>query len=132
MTPAAISTRPGPMRFMVAAVITLLADYLVWAAFHDIMHGEADTTAEYAGLCMCVVGFAMVALWLFRVRYRVLAAICAVALAAGIWGQSGIGPGTQASWQVHYVAAAAAHLWFLALVVILLANAWIAGRRAAR
>jgi hypothetical protein len=40
------------------SVGTLLVLYLVWAAFHDIAHGERDLTAEYTVLVLCVIAFA--------------------------------------------------------------------------
>lgn len=41
---------------------TLFVFYLVWAAGHDIAHGEADTALEYAALIGSVPAFA----WLYR------------------------------------------------------------------
>jgi hypothetical protein len=40
------------------AVGTLFVFYLVWAAMHDIAHGESDSTLEYGALIMSVPVFA--------------------------------------------------------------------------
>jgi hypothetical protein len=93
----------------------------VWAAFHDISHGEADLTAEYAFLCACAAWFAYVGMSLFRARHRALGIVSLAALAAGIWGQREIGPGTTAGLSRGYLATVGAMLWFLLLSGILAA-----------
>lgn len=40
------------------AVGTLFVFYMIWAAMHDIAHGESDTTLEYAALIVSVPAFA--------------------------------------------------------------------------
>jgi len=37
---------------------TLFVFYMIWAAMHDIAHGESDTTSEYAALIVSVPAFA--------------------------------------------------------------------------
>jgi hypothetical protein len=43
---------------MVIAIGTLFVFYLVWAAMHDIAHGESDCTLEYAVLVISIPAFA--------------------------------------------------------------------------
>ena len=35
------------------AIGTAIADYFIWAAFHDITRGETDPTTEYVFLALC-------------------------------------------------------------------------------
>jgi hypothetical protein len=39
---------------------TLFVFYIVWAAMHDITHGEADLTLEYAALVISVPVFVLI------------------------------------------------------------------------
>ncbi|MBI1896890.1 MAG: hypothetical protein HYS04_10225 [Acidobacteria bacterium] len=40
------------------AIGTLFVFYIIWAAMHDIAHGESDTTLEYAALIVSLPAFA--------------------------------------------------------------------------
>jgi ABC-type amino acid transport system permease subunit len=51
------------------ALGTLFVFYMVWAAMHDIAHGESDATLEYAALIAGVPAFA----FLYRVALLHLA-----------------------------------------------------------
>ena len=51
------------------ALGTLFVFYMVWAAMHDIAHGESDATLEYATLIVSVPAFA----FLYRVALLHLA-----------------------------------------------------------
>jgi len=115
-------------RFLVLAFVTVVALYLVWAAFHDITHGEADVTAEYAFLCVCGAWLAYVSVSLIRSRQRALGSVSLAALAAGVWGQREIGPEITAGlWPAH-LATVGAFLWFLLLTGILAVMSWRAHR----
>jgi hypothetical protein len=115
-------------RLLVLAFVTVVALYLVWAAFHDITHGEADVTTEYAFLCACAAWFAYVGMSLFRARHRALGSVSLCALAAGVWGQREIGPGITAGLWPSYLATVGAFFWFLLLTGILAVMSWLAHR----
>jgi hypothetical protein len=110
------------------AIGTALADYFIWAAFHDITRGETDPTTEYVFLALCGVWLLYVSVRLIGIRRRVIGTVSLLALAAGLWGQRGIGPGTEASVQPAYVATTCAFLWFVVLAGILAASSWRASR----
>ena len=115
-------------RLLVLALGTVVALYLVWAAFHDITHGEADLTAEYAFLCACAAWFAYVGMSLFRARHRALGILSLAAVAAGVWGQREIGPEITAELWPAYLATVGAFLWFLLLTGIVAVMSWRAHR----
>ena len=108
--------------------MTVVALYLVWAAFHDITHGEADLTAEYAFLCVCGAWLAYVSVSLIRSRQRALGSVSLAALAAGVWGQREIGPEITAGLWPAGLATVGAFLWFLLLTGILAVMSWRAHR----
>ncbi len=60
-----------------------------------------------------------VALYLLRVRPRVLGAASLVAVAAGVWGQRAIGPATSNGLSLASIAITGAFLWFLLLAGML-------------
>jgi len=128
MRPDSADHRSAAPRLLVLAFVTLVALYLVWAAFHDITHGEADVTTEYAFLCVCAAWLAYVAVSLVRARHRVLGSMSLAALAAGVWGQREIGPGITAGLRPAYLATVGAFLWFLLLTGILAVMSWRAHR----
>jgi len=115
-------------RLLVRALGTVVALYLVWAAFHDITHGEADTTLEYAFLYACGAWLAYVSVSLIRARQWGLGSVSLCALAAGVWGQREVGPGTTAGLSPSYLATVGAFLWFLLLTGILTVMSWRAHR----
>ena len=115
-TPPRTTTPP----LLVLAIVTVIADFLAWAAFHDITKGEPDLTTEYVLLTVCAMWLAYVAVSLLRTRRWVLGSGSLLALAAGIWGQQGIGPGITPGLWPAYVATVGALLWFVALAAVLL------------
>jgi hypothetical protein len=110
------------------AIGTAIALYFIWAAFADISGGETDLTTEYTFLGICAAWLLYVGARLVGTRHLALGAISLLALAAGAWGQRGIGPGTVPSLQPSYVATLGSFLWFLALVGILVLLSWRASR----
>ena len=120
--------RSAAPRLLVLALVTAVALYLVWAAFHDITHGEADTTLEYAFLYACGAWLAYVSVSLIRARRWGLGSVSLCALAAGVWGQREVGPGTTAGLSPSYLATVGAFLWFLLLTGILTVMSWRAHR----
>jgi hypothetical protein len=128
MDPHLADRQTSAPRLLALALVTVVALYLVWAAFHDITHGEADLTAEYAFLCACAAWFAYVGMSLFLARHRTVGIVSLAALAAGISGQREIGPGTTATLSPSYLATVGAMLWFLLLSGILAVMSWRASR----
>jgi hypothetical protein len=121
--------RESPAQGLLALAIgTAIACYFVWAAFHDITQGETDVTTEYTFLGICAAWLLYVGVRLIATRRRVLGGVSLLALAAGAWGQRGVGAGTVPSLQPSYVATLGAFLWFLALAVILAVLSWQASR----
>lgn len=128
MRPDSADQRSAAPRLLVLAFVTLAALYLVWAAFHDITHGEADVTTEYAFLCVCAAWLAYVSVSLIRARQWALGSVSLAALAAAVWGQREIGPGITATLSPAYLATLGAVLWFLMLSAILAFLSWRAYR----
>lgn len=58
----------GVGSLLAIAVATLLVFYFVWAAMHDIAHGESDSTFEYTILVISIPAFA----FLYRLAFRLL------------------------------------------------------------
>jgi hypothetical protein len=114
------------------AIGTAIADYFILAAFHDITRGETDLTNEYVFLALCGAWLLYVGVRLIGIKRRVIGAISLLALAAGLWGQRGIGPGTEAGVQPAYVVTTCAFLWFVALAGILAGLSWRASREGPR
>jgi len=106
---------------------TVAALYLVWAAFHDIAHGEADLTTEHALLVVSAVWFVSLAMILVRVKHRLLGVVSLVAVGAGLWGQGAVGSDA-ASLSSRSIAIAGAFLWFVMLAAILGFLSWRALR----
>ena len=123
-----VRRRAAAPRLLVIALGTFVAVYFVWAAFHDITHGEADLTTEYSFLGICAAWLAYVAVSLVRARHWVLGGVSVVALGAGLWGQRGIGPGVTAGLSPTYLATSGAFVWFLLLSGILAVLSWQAYR----
>jgi hypothetical protein len=132
MRPDSADQRSAAPRLLVLAFVTLVALYLVWAAFHDITHGEADVTTEYAFLCACAAWFAYVAVSLSRAGHWALGGTSFAALAAGVWGQREIEPGITAGLWPSYLATVGAMLWFLVLSGALAVMSWRAYREGQR
>jgi hypothetical protein len=61
---------------------------------------------------------------LIRKNQPVLGATSLVLLAAAVWGQRVVGPGTRPSLDPHYVATSAVLVWAFALAVVLLQRGW--------
>jgi len=102
------------------ALVTCVALWLIWAAFHDIAHREADLTAEYTILAAGAVWLGCVAVGLLRAGQRVLGAVSLAALAIGAWGQaSGISAVDEPGPTPGDLATGGAYLWFLLLTGIL-------------
>ena len=104
---------PSDAVLIVDGLVTFAFVVLAWLAFDDITTDNATSfTVEYTCLLACAV-------WCLVVAVR-LATKGHFVLGAAVWGQRSIGPGTVPSWQPHYVATAAAMVWFLSLAVVLL------------
>lgn len=104
-----------------AGVGTLFAVLLAFAAFDDITTDNATSFVfEYAILIGCCAWCLVVILGLLNSKRRILAATSACVLAAALWGQRAIGPGTVPSWRPEYVATVSAVIWFLVLSLILI------------
>jgi hypothetical protein len=105
-----------------AGVGTLFAVLLAFLAFDDITTDNATGFyLEYAILAGCCAWCLLVILGLLNSKRRILAAVSAVVLAAALWGQRAIGPGTVPSWRPEYVATVSAVAWFLLLSLMLIA-----------
>ena len=111
------------------ALLTIPALYLVWAAFHDIAHGEADLTGEYTILGLCAVWFLSLAVILVRVKHRLLGLISVMAVGAGLWGQGVVGSAGTGNVSARLIAISGAFLWFLLLVPVLGFLSWWVGRQ---
>jgi hypothetical protein len=111
------------------ALLTVPALYLVWAAFHDIAHGEADLTVEHTILVLCAAWFLFLAVILVRVKHRLLGLISVMAVGAGLWGQGVVGSAPAGSVSPRSIAIVAAFLWFLLLAARLGFLSWRAGRQ---
>ncbi len=110
------------------AVVTFVILLLVFAAFDDITTDNATAfPVEYTFLAISAIWLAFVSVQLMRNQHQVLGGLSLAALAAGIWGQGGVGPGITPGWWPEYVATVAACLWFWVLCLILFWYAW-AGR----
>jgi hypothetical protein len=128
MRPDSRGGRSAAPRLAASALMTFVALYLVWAAFHDIAHGETDLTTEYTLLGISAAWLAYLALSLIWTRHRALGGVSLVALGAGLWGQRGVGAEGTAGLSSTYLATAAAFLWFLLLSGILAVLSWRAYR----
>ena len=115
--------------YVFGALLTLPALYLVWAAFHDIAHGETDFTVERAILVLCAVWFIALAVVLVGVKHRLLGLISVIAVGAGLWGQGVVGTEPAGSMSPRSLALVAAFLWFLLLAAILGFLSWRVGRQ---
>jgi hypothetical protein len=120
--------RTAAPRLAVTASVTFVALYLVWAAFHDIAHREADLTTEYTLLVVSAVWLTYVAVRLILTRHRLLGSVSLLALGAGLWGQRGIGAEGTAGLSSTDLALTAAFVWFLLLTGILAVMSWQASR----
>jgi len=104
-------------------ILTLTAVLLSFLAFDDITIDNATHfTIEYAFLAVCALWCAALAVWLFHRRERILGALCLLLLAAALWGQQGISPGTVPAWRLDYLAVLAATLWFFLLSLFMIAR----------
>jgi hypothetical protein len=108
------------------AAITLAVALLAFAAFDDITTDAAATyTFEWIALAACGTWLAMVAVRLLRRRHRWLGVVSVAAVIAGVGAGSLIRSGTGPV-QFESVSTLLALAWFLALAVILAAQAWFA------
>jgi hypothetical protein len=115
---------------MLEGFVTLEAVALSFAALDDITTDwSTDYSFEYMWLTACAVWCGILAVTLVRRGHRALGAASMLLLAAGVWGQNGVGPGTQPDWHPEFVATAAALVWFAALSVALFAIGLIDYRR---
>ncbi|MBP1648638.1 MAG: hypothetical protein H6Q30_2083 [Bacteroidetes bacterium] len=110
----------NPGLITVTGFATLAAVLLAFGAFDDITTDDAKTfTVEYALLvasgCWCL----LVAISLLARRRIVFGLVSLILLAAAIWGQRAIGPGTLTSARPEYIATVIALCWFLVLSGIL-------------
>lgn len=115
---------------LVHGVVTLAVVILAFLAFDDITTDNATSfTVEYFLLLAGAIWCLIVAVSLIGMRHFVLGGACVLVLAAAVWGQRSVGPGTIPSWQPGYVATVAALGWFLVLSVWLLVSGFTANRR---
>jgi hypothetical protein len=128
MTNQPFVPRPAANTFLRDGLLSLVALFLVFAAFDDITTDRSTSfRAEYTALVLCAAWFLAVALRLLSVHRTVLGAISLVALGAALWGQRGIGPGITPGFWPEYVATTAACVWFLVLAIVLI---WLGRRHA--
>ena len=109
---------------LVLAAVTFLVVVGAFLAFDDITTGnETNFHTEYsflrAGATWCLI----VAVSLIGMRHFALGGACVFVLAAAVWGQRSVGPGTIPSWQPGYVATVAALGWFVVLSLWLFVSA---------
>jgi hypothetical protein len=128
LQPDSVSRRATAPGLTTVALLTFVALYLTWAAFHDIAHGEADLTTEYACLGISAAWLTYVAAYLIRVRHRVLGVASLAAVGAGVWGQRAVGPVAANGLSLATIAVASAFLWFLLLTGVLAVLNWQARR----
>ncbi len=115
---------------LVLAVVTLAVAIVAFLAFDDITTDKATSfPAEYSFLLAGAIWCLIVAVSLIGMRHFVLGGACVLALAAAVWGQRSVGPGTIPSWQAEYVATVAALGWFLVLSLWLLVSGSTPSRR---
>ena len=118
------------MRSPAVGFITFVLVILAFLAFHDITSDNATTfTFEYSCLAVCALWAFILAVRLALSRRFALAAISLCVLAAALWGQRSVGPGTLPSLQPYYLATVSAILWFLGLSVYLFASSVRQARR---
>ncbi len=117
--------RSESLRQLGDAVITIAVILLAFAAFDDITTDhDTSFTFEYSGLVVCGAWLLYQAVRLIRDRQIVSGAISVLALAAAVWGQGAIGPGTVPSADPHYLATVGAFGWFAAQSIALLVRGW--------
>jgi len=93
---------------------------LAFLAFDDITTDNATSfTFEYIGLFGCALWALFLAIRLILQGHRILGALSVIMLAAAVWSQRKIGPGTIPGWEPEYVATASGLLWFLLLSILL-------------
>jgi peptidoglycan/LPS O-acetylase OafA/YrhL len=124
--------RSSAQGLLALAIGTAIADYFILAAFHDITGGGTDPTNEYVFLALCGAWLLYVGARLIGIKRRLIGGLSLLALAAGLWGQQGIGPRTESSVQPAYVVTTCAFLWFVALAGILAVLSWRASREGPR
>ena len=114
---------------LVLAAVTLAVVAGAFLAFDDITTDNATSFhAEYSFLRAGAIWCLIVAVSLIGMRHFALGGTCVFVLAAAVWGQRSVGPGTIPSWQPGYVATVAALVWFLVLSLWLLVSAFIPGQ----
>ena len=102
-------------------LLTAVVLLLVFAAFDDITtDNDTDFRFEYSILIASAAWLLFLALRLVRHQQPVLGGISLAALAAGLWGQHGIGPGIVPGLWPEYVVTTGAYIWFWALTLVLL------------
>ena len=118
---------------MAQGVITLgmvVLAFLAFLAFDDITTDNATSfTFEYAFLLVIAIWSLILGVSLVAMKHFFAGGVSVLVLAAGVWGQRSVGPGTIPSWEPGYVATVAAHAWFLALALWLLVSGLMPGRR---
>jgi hypothetical protein len=119
MTDILEEIKPGT-RLIVGGFATLGFWMLAFAAFDDITTDNATSfTFEYSFLVICALWGLFISARLFRRGNRFLGILSGLMLAAAVWGQRGIGPGTVPGWRAEYITTSAGLLWFLLLSGIL-------------
>jgi len=114
---------------LVLAAVTLAVVVGAFLAFDDITTDNATSFhAEYSFLRAGAIWCLIVAVSLIGMRHFALGGACVFVLAAAVWGQRSVGPGTIPSWQPGYLATVAALGWFLVLSLWLLVSAFMPGR----
>lgn len=117
--------RGASVALLADAVITLAAVCVAFAAFDDITTDhDASFTSEYAGLAVCGAWMLVLAIRLIRDGRVAPGGISLLALAAAVWGQRAVGPGTVPGLGAHYLAVVGAFVWFAILSVTMFVMGW--------
>jgi hypothetical protein len=103
------------------AWVSFVVLVLAFAAFDDITTDNATSFRfEYTALAICALWLGSMAVRLLRFGYQTPGIVSLAVLAAALWGQRTIGPGSTVGFWSGYVVTMGAFLWFLALAICLL------------
>lgn len=115
----------GGLTFFRDGTITFVVLLLVFAAFDDITTDNATAfPVEYSILVACAAWLLFVAWGLLRNRHRFFGGMSVLAVAAAVWAQRAIGPGSVPGLWPEYVVITGTYLWFCALSLTLLWLGW--------
>ena len=124
MTSTITVTRSSRAALLRDGTLTLIALFLVFAAFDDITtDNDTDFTFEYGLLVICAIWLMFVSFKLFHASRPVLGGISFIALAGAVWAQREVGPDNAAGLAAS-VTIISAFLWFVVIGVVLLFSGW--------